>query len=92
MSSTYSSVKSTPLTKKDLMRAIKYLEKNNRVDEPMIVKVSFNKIPDEIKKLRYAARFGMSIIYGIPLFEDKDVPKDECWLKDSNGQIIKLKI
>ena len=92
MSLTYSSIKTKPLTKKDLVRAIEYLEKNSETDEPTIIKISFKKIPDEIEKLKYAESFGMGAIYGTPLFEDKKIPERECHLEKSDGQIIIIKI
>ena len=92
MSSTYSSVKAGPITKKDVRRAVKLLKNNNSTRKPEIIKVSFNKVPDDIEKLKHSRSFGVGSLFGIPVFEDKTIPERECHLEDNFGRIIKLKI
>ena len=80
------SIKKLSIT--DINRAIKILKE----DRVRAVEIKFSKIPNEFEKMALAGNIGVSSVYGIPLIIDKKVPKDECWIKDSNGITNKVKL
>lgn len=64
---------------------------NKLARRPIISKIEFGKIPDNILKAFKVMEEQNVHYFGFPLFINEEIPPDEFWFTDTNGNIEKFK-
>lgn len=64
---------------------------NKLARQPIITKIEFGKVPDNILKAFKVMEEENIHYLGFPLFINEEIPPDEFWFTDTNGNIEKFK-